>query len=68
MDNITELKPRYTTAKYAAGYLCVSNQRVYQLLDAGLIKSQYEGRKRLIDIASLEAYADALPTIHPDAS
>ena len=68
MSEVTELKPRYTTAKYAAQYLCVSNQRIYQLLDQGLIASQYEGRKRLIDIASLQAYADALPVVHPDAS
>lgn len=62
-----ELRPRFTNAKHAAIYLGVSVHRMYQLLDQGLIKSQYEGTRRLIDIKSLEAYADSLPSVHPDA-
>ena len=59
------LDPIFVSVKDAAAMLGVSRWVVYQRLDAGLIESRYEGKLRLVSLASLRAYADSLPTVRP---
>lgn len=56
--------------KSAAAYLGVSTWQMYELLndEARPVKSQYHGRKRLVDIESLRRYADNLPTERPESA
>lgn len=60
-----EPDPIYVSVKEAARILGVSPWLMYQRLDAQVIESRYEGRKRLVDYASLKAYAAALPSTAP---
>jgi excisionase family DNA binding protein len=55
------IDPIFVSVKQAARALNISPWACYQLLDAGKIKSQYAGRRRLVRVDSLRAYADALP-------
>lgn len=57
--------PIYVSVKEAARILGVSPWLMYQRLDSQAVESRYEGRKRLVDYASLKAYAAALPTTPP---
>jgi excisionase family DNA binding protein len=56
------IEPIFVSVKQAAKALNISPWSCYQLLDAGKIKSQYSGRRRLVRVDSLRAYADGLPT------
>ncbi len=56
------MKPIFVSVKEAAVVLGVSTQSVYKLLDAQEIASQYKGTRRLVVLASLEEYAENLPT------
>jgi hypothetical protein len=47
--------------------LAISPWSCYQLLDNGKIDSRYQGRRRLVSVASLHKYAEGLPT-EPAAS
>lgn len=69
-SQIGELTPRFTTVKNAAAYLGVSAWQMYELLndEDRPIESCYQGRKRLVDIASLKRYADNLPTERPESA
>lgn len=48
--------------KDAAEMLGLSQTRLRELADKQLIESRYEGRKRLVSVASLQAYFKSLPT------
>lgn len=65
-----EPDPINVSVKEAARILGVSSWLMYQRLDAQVIESRYEGRKRLVSYASLKAYAAAMPEtqIKADAS
>lgn len=60
-----DLEPINVSVKEAARVLGVSTWTLYQRLDQQAIESTYEGRKRLVNYASLKAYAAALPTAAP---
>lgn len=60
-----ELDPIYVSVKEAARILGVSTWLMYQRLDQQVIKSRYEGRKRLVDMESLRTYAAGLPEVAP---
>ena len=62
-----ELDPIYVSVKEAARILGVSTWLMYQKLDAQHIESRYEGRKRLVSVASLREYAAGLPATKPEA-
>jgi hypothetical protein len=62
-----ELAPIFVSVAQAAKMLAISPWSCYQLLDAQEIKSQYKGRRRLVDVESLREYAKNLPTF-PEAS
>lgn len=59
------LEPIFVSVKEAARALNISPWSCYQLLDENKIASQYQGRRRLVRIDSLRAYADSLPTERP---
>lgn len=65
---VVPIEPRFITVADAALYLAVNPYTVYRLLkDPGNgIVVRHHGRKKLIDLASLKAYADSLPTAAPD--
>lgn len=62
------VEPIFASVKDAATALGLSTFVVYQLLDEGQIESQYFGRRRLVVIESLKAFARGLPTERPEAS
>lgn len=53
--------PIFVSVKEAARLLNLTTWTVYKLLDEKAIKSQYEGRRRLVRLESVRAYADSLP-------
>jgi hypothetical protein len=54
--------PIFVSVKDAARILAISDWSMYQLLDDGLVESRYFGRRRLVVLPSLHAYAETLPT------
>lgn len=63
-DTNRGIEPIFVSVKQAAEALNVTPFSVYQILDAQKIKSQYFGRRRLVDVESLREYAKSLP-IYP---
>lgn len=57
--------PIYVSVKEAARVLGLSTWSVYQKLDAQIIESRYDGRKRLVVMTSLREYAANLPLTAP---
>lgn len=62
-----DLDPIYVSVKEAARILGLSTWSLYQKLDKQVIESRYDGRKRLVSVASLREYAAALPMTAPEA-
>lgn len=62
------LEPHFVSVKAAAEFLDSTPWTVYQLLDSGAIKSQYQGRRRKVVLSSLREYAEGLPTTPEDAA
>lgn len=62
-----EVEPIFVSVKDAARILGVSAFTVYDLCDKQAIKSQYQGRRRLVVLKSLREYAAALPQF-PEAA
>lgn len=62
----TTIEPIFVSVKEAARALNISPWSCYQLLDDKLIVSRYQGRRRLVDVASLREYAASLPTERPE--
>jgi excisionase family DNA binding protein len=56
----TKLIPLFVSAAEAASYLGLSRQKVYELLDSGVIDSTRHGTRRLVVRDSLYRYADSL--------
>lgn len=63
-----QIDPIYVPVKEAARLLGLSTWSVYQKLDAQVIESRYDGRKRLVSMASLREYADSLPDVRTEPS
>lgn len=61
-----DLDPIHVSVKEAARLLGLSTWSVYQKLDQQVIESRYDGRKRLVVMASLRKYAAALPVTAPE--
>lgn len=66
MANVTrepeQVDPIFVSVKEAARILGgVTTWYIYQLLDAGQIDSQYQGRRRFVVLSSLRDYAANLP-------
>lgn len=62
------LEPIFISVKQAAEMLGIAAWSVYELCDSGAIASQYHGKRRLVRLESVRAYADSLPTERPEAS
>ena len=60
-----DLDPIYISVKEAARMLGLSTWAIYQKLDQQIIESRYDGRKRLVVLASLREYAAGLPAVAP---
>lgn len=59
---MVEIAPIFVSVKQAAVLLNITPWSVYRLLDAGEIASQYHGKRRLVRLASVQEYADRLPS------
>lgn len=59
------IEPIFVSVKQAAQALAISPWSCYQLLDEQKIESRYEGRRRLVLVASLREYAANMPSIRP---
>lgn len=55
------LQPIFVSVKQTAQMLGISPWSTYQILDAGDIESAYHGRRRLVVLESVRAYAAGLP-------
>lgn len=62
-----QMDPIFVSVKDAARMLGLSPWSIYQKLDAQIIESRYEGRKRLVVVASLRKYAAGLPISAPES-
>ncbi len=61
--DLRDAEAAHVFVQAAADYLGKSRLHVYQLLDAGLIESTRFGRRRLVKLSSLAAYAASLPVV-----
>lgn len=52
----------FVSAKRAAEMLDLSRNQTYALMDEGLIECRYFGKRRLVVLSSLHAFANGLPT------
>lgn len=66
MDHVN-LDPIYVPVKEAARLLGLSTWSLYKKLDQQVIESRYDGRKRLVVLASLRQYAADMPSTAPEA-
>ena len=57
----------FVSVKEAAHMLSLTPWSVYKLCDEKVLVSQYHGRRRLVRVESIRAYADDLPTTNPAA-
>lgn len=60
------IDPIFVSVKDAARALAISPWSCYQLLNEQKIESRYEGRRRLVSVSSLRAYAENMPTTPPE--
>lgn len=58
------IEPIFISVKQAAAALSLTPAHVYSILDDRKIDSRYEGRRRLVSVASLREYAENL-SIYP---
>lgn len=63
---MNQVDPIYVSVKEAARLLGLSTWNIYQKLDAQVIESRYDGRKRLVVMESLREYAAKLPATAPE--
>lgn len=68
MTTTDGIDPIFISVKDAARALALAPYSVYQLLDQQKIESRYEGRRRLVLVASLREYAANLPSMPERAS
>lgn len=61
------IDPILISVEEASKALGISRWVCYQLANKGEIETRYQGRRRLVVVESLRAYADALPTEKPQA-
>lgn len=59
---MSQITPIFVSVKQAAQMLNLTTWSVYKLLDEQAIESRYHGRRRLVSVESVRAYADGLPT------
>lgn len=67
MTEATSTEPIFVSVNEAARLLSLTPWSVYKLCDNGQLDTRYHGRRRLVLLASLRAYADGLPTEAPVA-
>lgn len=65
---MSQITPIFVSVKEAAQALNIATMSMYKLLDEQAVKSQYHGRRRLVNVESLREYAENLPTTPPVAS
>jgi excisionase family DNA binding protein len=62
------MRPVLLRTKDAATYLGLSERRVRDLVEAGILHRRYIGvRQYRVTVASLDAYVESLPQEAPDA-
>jgi hypothetical protein len=56
------IEPIFVSVKEAAKALGISPWSTYVLCNEQKIESRYQGRRRLVSVQSIRAYAESLPT------
>lgn len=56
------IEPIFVSVREAARLLALAPISVYRLCDDGSLVSQYQGKRRLVRLQSVKAYADRLPS------
>lgn len=64
-EQTSATEPIFVSVKEAAAMLALKPISVYRLCDDGSLVSQYAGKRRLVRLESVRAYADGLPTERP---
>lgn len=59
---MAEVEPIFISVEDAASVLALTKWTVYGLCRDGVIESRIQGRRRLVVVESLKAYAAALPS------
>ena len=60
---MAELQPIFVSVKETAKILGdITTWQVYRLLDSSEIESRYIGKRRMVVLASVQQYAEGLPT------
>ena len=69
-DAVPPISPIYVTAKDAATILGggTSPWTIHRLCRIGAIESRFHGKRRMVVLESLRAYADSLPATRDEAS
>jgi hypothetical protein len=67
VTQVADIPPIFVSVKEAARMLSLTPWSVYQLLNDQQIESRYHGKRRLVVLASLQEYADRLPTTQASA-
>ena len=62
-NSVTPQAALFCGVMEAARLLCVSRSTTYELLDDGSLKSVKLGKRRLIEIASINSFAASLPIV-----
>lgn len=62
---VADHDPIHVSVANAATMLGVSVTQMYRLLDRRMIECRYFGRRRLVRVDSLRAFADGLPVEPP---
>lgn len=57
-----DLEPRFVSVADMARILGIGRTACYDVLDRGLVPSKYHGKRRLIPLDAVHAYADSLPS------
>lgn len=60
-----QVHPEFVSVKVAGEMVGLSTWIIKKRCDAGLIEAHYEGRRRVVDVASLRSYIKSLPSERP---
>lgn len=64
---MSDIQPIFVSVAKAAELLGLAKLTVYRMCDEQILVSQYHGTRRLVRLASVQEYADGLPTHRPEA-
>jgi excisionase family DNA binding protein len=64
---VSDIPPIFVSVSKAAEMLGLAKLTIYRMCDEQILVSQYHGKRRLVRLASVQEYADSLPTTRETA-